>query len=84
MLQEAGKVTGRVINAATKAAIEGIKVCATQFPENMAHCASTNGEGEYLIVGLPPGGYALRVETTGFNYLPNTHAPIQSRRGSNG
>lgn len=59
----ASELAGRVIDASTKAPIEGIEVCAYEYkpteeslPE---HCAITGANGEYTLPGLPPGEYIV-------------------------
>ncbi len=48
-LPEGGQVTGKVTDASTHAAIEGIRVCPSS---SFLQCTYTNGAGEYTIVGL--------------------------------
>ncbi len=48
-LPEGGQVTGKVTDASTHAAIEGIKVCPSS---SFLQCTHTNSGGEYTIVGL--------------------------------
>jgi hypothetical protein len=59
-----GQIAGRVTNASTSAAIEGILVCAR--PANSegegGGCTATGANGEYTISGLPSGSYKV-----GFN-----------------
>lgn len=49
-LQAGGEISGVVRDAATKALLAGAEVCASG--ESSGNCASTNGAGEYTIVGL--------------------------------
>jgi hypothetical protein len=49
-LQPGGEISGVVKDAATHAAVAGAEVCATGGA--VGRCASTNGAGEYTIVGL--------------------------------
>lgn len=59
----ASELTGRVTDASTKAAIQGIEVCAFEYKpsgENpVEHCAITGTSGEYALAGLPPGEYVV-------------------------
>ncbi len=71
-LQEGGRITGKVTDAGTKAAVGGIEVCAFAGPEGTGGCALTSGTGEYAIGGLATGQYKVEFapasETT-LNYL---------------
>ncbi len=64
-LHTGGQITGRVTDAATKAPIEGVRVCEVeygrtfQFPSN---CARTNASGEYTLAKLATGQYAIMFE----------------------
>jgi hypothetical protein len=53
-MQVGGQITGRVISAATHAAIPKILVCAD------GSCARTNAAGGYTISGLPSGVTTVR------------------------
>ncbi len=60
-LNEGGLIAGRVTDASTSAAINGLLVCA--FPASsegeLAGCAFTSPNGEYTISGLPGGQYKV-------------------------
>jgi len=56
-LQTAGKIAGRITNAATDMPIEGIQVCLE--PSVFVTCAWTNANGEYTIAELTSGEYTL-------------------------
>ncbi len=67
-LAEAGKVTGTVTNAGTKAALAGVSACAYKLSgEYIYRCAASGSGGEYTIYGLPTGEY--RVSFTEFEYV---------------
>jgi hypothetical protein len=61
------ELAGRVTAASTKAAIDGIEVCAYETSpsetsvseETFEHCVRTDANGEYTISGLPPGEYVV-------------------------
>jgi hypothetical protein len=59
----ASELAGRVADASTKAAIQGIDVCAYEYKssevEPPEHCAITGANGEYTLPGLPPGEYVV-------------------------
>src|SRR5467141_2479975 len=55
-----GEIRGRVINAATKAPISLAKV-ATAGAQT-----STDVDGSFLIQGLQPGGYRIRIPALGY------------------
>jgi hypothetical protein len=59
-----GQIAGRVTNASTSAAIEGILVCARPTGSGVegGGCAVTANNGEYTISGLSSGSYKV-----GFN-----------------
>ncbi len=52
-----GEITGKVTSAASKAAIEGIVVCASDT--NGERCATSGTDGEYTLAGLPTGEYVV-------------------------
>jgi len=52
-------------------AVQGAKVTATRAATGTARAATTNANGRYEIIGLPPGTYSLTVESTGFATLAN-------------
>lgn len=62
-LRVAGKVTGRVTNAATGEPIQGVQVCAT--PTVPGDCERTNANGEYTISELAGGEYTLEFTPIG-------------------
>jgi hypothetical protein len=82
-LAEGGRIAGGVTSASTKAAIEGVHVCA-QLPEagqiaggleRHRTCAATDSSGAYAITSLPPGegvpagGYEVEF-TSELDYIP--------------
>jgi hypothetical protein len=58
-----GSITGKVTAAASKAAIEGIEVCAypefEEIGELFGACTTTNAVGEYTVSGLASGEYVV-------------------------
>lgn len=57
-LQLGGQITGRATAAASGAPLAGIEVCASLSGAE-GKCATTNGAGEYAIIALPAGSYAV-------------------------
>jgi hypothetical protein len=59
-LPPAGQVKGDVVDAVSKAGIEGVSVCATSEDSVIAvGCATTDAAGHYLLGGLPPDTYSV-------------------------
>jgi hypothetical protein len=58
-LQEGGRISGRVTDAATNAGIGGILACASTAGEEFGGCSKTEPNGEYAIGGLPAGSYEV-------------------------
>jgi hypothetical protein len=58
-----GQITGKVTAAATKAAVEGVQVCAYSDFEELGPvigvCATSGASGEYAISGLATGEYTV-------------------------
>ena len=61
-------IAGRVTDP-SKAVIVGAKVAATNAGTNFRYESTTNGSGDYYLTNLPPGGYRLEIEKTGFKKL---------------
>jgi hypothetical protein len=65
IMEEGGRVAGRVTSAATGAPLDGIFACVLppsedreEDPESIG-CAQTNAGGEYTVSGLPGGRYEV-------------------------
>src|SRR3954463_7556453 len=56
-----------VVTDSSQAAMPGAKVVVTDVSRNIAHSATTDTSGRYVITALPPGSYELTVEASGFN-----------------
>ncbi len=57
---EDGHVAGTVTDAATRAGVEGVEVCARLRSERSGgHCAITGQNGEYTIKEVPVGSYIV-------------------------
>lgn len=61
-----GKISGKIIDAATKEALVGANVVIV----NSDWGAASNVEGEYFILNIPPGNYDVRFSYVG--YAPKT------------
>jgi RHS repeat-associated protein len=69
-LQVGGQITGKVTNATSKAALEGIRVCAYPVTKGEGGCATSKSSGEYTISGLATGEYKLEFYPyTNANYI---------------
>lgn len=60
-----GSLTGRVFDP-NGAVVPGAQVTATQTATNLKRETTTNNEGLYVLAGLPPGEYELRIQANGF------------------
>jgi hypothetical protein len=72
-LQEGARITGKVMNAATQEAVDGLEVCAIAVSNGEAWCGTTESSGEYDVISLPTGGYRVQFGkeyTHKFNYVP--------------
>jgi hypothetical protein len=64
------------VTDSTGAAVPGAKVVLTETDRGVAHPATTDGAGRYVITALPPGGYTLTVEVKGFKKHSQTDIPL--------
>jgi outer membrane receptor protein involved in Fe transport len=60
--QTTGKIAGKVTDADSKTGLPGVNV----FIEGTTQGTSTNGDGEYSIIGVPPGTYTVVASFIGF------------------
>jgi hypothetical protein len=60
-----GNIEGRVLDP-QDAAVPGATVSATNQQTGLEKTATTNGEGQYNIILLPPGTYTVRANANGF------------------
>ncbi len=63
-------VSGTVLDPQTLA-VKGAKLTFRNLATGAERAASTNANGRYELVGLPPGNYAVTVEAQGFARLEN-------------
>src|SRR5208282_4076700 len=61
-------------------AVRGAKITATSLATGAERTATADEGGRYIIVGLVPGEYQLRVEG-GTNFAPYVNASVQVRVG---
>src|SRR3954452_4894735 len=60
-----GGITGRITDS-SGGRMPGVTVTATATATNVASATTTNGEGDYAILFLNPGSYAISAELAGF------------------
>ena len=60
-----GGLTGRIVDS-SGARLPGVTVTATNVATNVASTTTTNSEGDFQILFLNPGTYALSAELSGF------------------
>src|SRR5262245_28073492 len=58
-------ISGEVTDP-NRAAVNGAKVTATNVDTNVARTVTTDSEGRFLILALPPGNYDVQAEQQGF------------------
>jgi Carboxypeptidase regulatory-like domain/Divergent InlB B-repeat domain len=58
-LEKGGTISGHVTDAQSAESAPSIQVCARASAAEEAHCDTTLDEGDYTIVGLPAGSYAV-------------------------
>ncbi len=68
-LQAAGKISGKVIDATSKGALQSIQVCAQKPSGAGGSCAVTGSDGRYTIGGLEQGSYAVRFSLPPYNIV---------------
>ncbi|MBN1996785.1 TonB-dependent receptor, partial [candidate division KSB1 bacterium] len=79
MAQTTGKITGRVQDAKTGDALPGANV----FIEGTTRGAATNNQGEFFILNVSPGKYALRVQMMGYNPVKLNDVLVSVNRTTN-
>src|SRR3954468_13335119 len=63
-----GGITGRITDA-SGGRMPGVTVTATNVATNVASTTTTNGDGDYAILFLNPGTYAVSAELSGFKKI---------------
>src|SRR5579862_2274143 len=69
--QNRSSITGTVRDA-TGAVLPGAVVVLTDTATGLTQRTNTNADGEYLVAGLPPSTYNLKVTATGFKAFEAT------------
>src|SRR5271169_433537 len=67
-----GKISGKVIDAQTKEGLFGVNVLIT----GTLLGASTDVDGNYFIINIPPGTYQLKASAVGFQPLIMTDVKV--------
>src|SRR5262245_31223521 len=66
-----------VITDSSGAVVPDAPVTLTNVDQNRSWRATTNSEGEYVFVQIPPGNYALAVEAKGFKKHQRTGLTLE-------
>ncbi|HVD37688.1 MAG TPA: carboxypeptidase-like regulatory domain-containing protein [Solirubrobacterales bacterium] len=66
-LRRSGAITGTIIDAVTRAPMEGVGACTFDIggPEYIGECGESDAAGRYTIRRVPPGTYHVRYFTPG-------------------
>jgi hypothetical protein len=70
-----GTVSG-ILTDATGAIIQGAKVTLLDEEKGYQFTATSNAEGQYLFVSIPPGSYTVSAEAKGFEKTVRTHVKL--------
>jgi hypothetical protein len=70
-----GGIVGRIVDS-SGARLPGVTVTATNVATNVASATTTNGEGDYAILFLNPGTYAVSAELSGFKKIVRTNLEV--------
>jgi Carboxypeptidase regulatory-like domain len=73
-LQLGGQVSGTVSDAATHAAVEGVKVTVYDGGGNSVGVGVTDASGKYTVAGLAAGSYQVEFATASLTYLPQFYS----------
>ena len=68
-----GKVAGKVTDAKTGESLVGVNVAVL----GTTHGGSTNVDGEYFILNVPPGTYSLRASAVGYGPVTTNDVKVQ-------
>ena len=63
------------IDDPNRSVLPGVTVTVRNVATSLSRTVATNGEGRYVIAGLPPGAYELRAELTSFK--PHVRRDLQ-------
>ena len=78
-IANAGQISGTVTDAASKAALAGIEVCAYSKLSELGgefgeHCATSNAAGEYTVSALPAAEYTVEFYSLAGEYSTQYYA----------
>ena len=76
---EPGSISGTVTAKVGGLPIEGVEVCAEAEAEETLRCGSTDGNGEYEILGLPAGSYKVEFWARPVGYVDQFYAGKRHR-----
>src|SRR6185503_19266388 len=71
-----GGLTGRIVDS-SGARLPGVTVTATNVATNVASTTTTNSEGDFQVLFLNPGTYALSAELSGFKKIIRTNLEVR-------
>ena len=72
-----GQMSGRVLDP-QNAAVQGATVTVNDPTKNVTVSTKTNEQGDFVLPGLQPGIYNLRVEAPGFKRLDRSAIPLDA------
>lgn len=78
----AGAITGTITDQ-QRAAMNGVKVVATNVATNVQQSSTTGSAGVYSIPALEPGSYRITAEIAGFNKLIREPIQVETSRTVN-
>jgi hypothetical protein len=73
--QTTGRIVGRVVDS-TGAVLPGVAVTATSPSLQGTSAATTDGEGNYRFLLLPPGTYSLKASLSGFKTVEQPNVVV--------
>src|SRR5216684_7279987 len=65
-----------VVTDGSGAAVAGARVTIIESDRNVKHTVVADDAGRYAVTALPPGKYALSVESAGFKKYTQTNIPL--------
>jgi hypothetical protein len=75
--EDMGTIKGTVTDASTGAALPGVEVVAKNTSDGSLHFTHTNSLGNYTIMHLPAGNYAVRFKLIGFATVEETDVIVK-------
>lgn len=77
LAQSTGKISGTVVDAATGESLPGVTI---YLAENTSIGTTTNADGRYFMLSVPPGKYTVVMSYVGFATLRNADVEVFSGR----